>query len=108
MVCDWTLWQFDNAVNFVGAVIENALLERDKLGDEWRPRYTLHQLLDDEFRLPRPLSPKAQKRAVGQRLKALFGAGALGRPKPGKAGAASKPMIPESLMKQIRARGWTV
>lgn len=48
----------DKAVLTFGIVIENALQERDKVGmgkdAEYRDRYTLPQLLDPKFTLPRP------------------------------------------------------
>jgi hypothetical protein len=46
-------------VCLVGTTIENALQETTKTGDKLEPRYTLTQLLDDGFRLPRPITPDA-------------------------------------------------
>lgn len=50
-------WMLDNCVTFFGTVVENALHERDEVGtgDARRsmPRYTLKQVLDESFRLPR-------------------------------------------------------
>jgi hypothetical protein len=41
-----------------GTIVENALLERERIGDEKksesRQMYTLEMLLDPEFKLPRP------------------------------------------------------
>lgn len=58
MTNDWAAYQLDNAVTFLGITIENALQERVEVGDgkskEYRDKYALWQLLDDEFRLPRP------------------------------------------------------
>jgi len=52
----WLMLQFDNAVIFTGSVIESAAQEMEKVGTEekpeWRPKYTMQQLLDPEFRLP--------------------------------------------------------
>jgi hypothetical protein len=52
----WTALQFDNAVTLVGTVIEGAAQEMEKVGSddkpEWKPRYTMKQLLDPDFRLP--------------------------------------------------------
>lgn len=65
----WAALQFDNAVTFVGTVIENAAQEQHNTGSEkapkYEPRYDMHQLLDPDFRLPAPLNPeqKARKRA---------------------------------------------
>ena len=57
-VCDWTIYQFDNAVIFFGTAIENAAQEQTRIQygnrSEYRPKYTLDQLLSDGFRLPRP------------------------------------------------------
>lgn len=54
----------DNAVLFFGITIENALGEREKVtvGKEthYEPLYTLSQLLDPAFRLPRP-QPEPRK-----------------------------------------------
>lgn len=48
---------FDSAVVTLGTIIENALLERDEVGEgsgkSSVPRYTLEQLLDPAFVLPR-------------------------------------------------------
>lgn len=53
---DWAAYQFDGAVLYVGTVIENALHERDEFGPQnarqSRPKYTIEQLLNPEFRLP--------------------------------------------------------
>lgn len=52
-------WMLDSAVTWFGITIENALQERDKvkMGTEtqYRPRYTLSRLLQQGFKLPRPL-----------------------------------------------------
>lgn len=55
----WAAYQFDSAVCLVGTTIENALQETTKAGDKLVPRYTLAQLLNTEFRLPRPVTPDA-------------------------------------------------
>ena len=48
----------DKAVLTFGIIIENALQERDKVGVgkdvEYRDKYTLSQLLDPKFKMPRP------------------------------------------------------
>lgn len=60
MVDEWVRYQFDNAVAWFGMTIENALLEREPLGDpkknESRQKYELEDLLDDDFRMQRPPS----------------------------------------------------
>lgn len=52
----WAAYQFDNAVVWVGIVLENAAQEMHNVGSEkaakWEPKYTMQQLLDDKFRLP--------------------------------------------------------
>ena len=52
----WYAYQFDNAVILVGTAIENAAQELEKVGSdeksELQPKYTMQQLLDDDFRLP--------------------------------------------------------
>lgn len=74
---EWTAYQFDNAVNYLGITVENALLERQNVGTEkepkYEPKYTLEQLLDDKFRLPRPVKEKPTS-GIDQ-LKALVGKG---------------------------------
>lgn len=49
---------FDSAIHACGLTVENALTERVNTGTQDRPkmeaRYTIHQLLDPLFRLPRP------------------------------------------------------
>ncbi len=54
----WTALQFDNAVCLVGTVIENAAQEMVKVGTddkaEYKPKYKLSELLDENFRLPNP------------------------------------------------------
>lgn len=51
-------WCVDGAVMWYGITIENALQERVNEGTQkqprYEPRYTLSQLLDSDFRLPRP------------------------------------------------------
>ena len=65
-------WKFDNAVLFLGITIENALQERNESGEgkSYRstPRYTLRQLLEPDFRLPRPKEQGATVGPDGQRL----------------------------------------
>ena len=52
-------WMLDSAVTWFGLTIENALLERDKVGMganvEYKPRYTLSRLLHQGFKLPKPV-----------------------------------------------------
>lgn len=58
-------WCVDGCVLWFGLTVENALTERVNKGTRKEPRmepmYTLHQLLDPAFRLPRPApTPKVQ------------------------------------------------
>lgn len=59
----WAALQFDNAVTLVGTVIENAAQEMEQRGSDdkprWEPKYTMEQLLDPAFRLPRKGQPTA-------------------------------------------------
>ena len=54
----WAAYQVDNAVTFVGITIDNAKEERVNRGDarrpDYRPKYTLEQILATGFRLPNP------------------------------------------------------
>lgn len=67
VVDPWTALQFDNAVALVGITIENASQELTNTGSEkqpkWEPKYSMAQLLDDDFRLPAP--PRAEKPRSG-------------------------------------------
>jgi hypothetical protein len=94
----WAAYQFDNAVAFVGVIIENALAERVEIGPanrrEWREKYTLAQLLDSRFRLPRPVAatPGNALASFVEELKAYAGRPGSGirmwqyvGPEPGKA-----------------------
>lgn len=51
-------YMLDNAVLAFGTLVENTLLERDEIGEgamkQSVQRYTLSELLDPNFRLPRP------------------------------------------------------
>ena len=55
----WAAYQFDSAVCLVGTTMENAIQETVKSGDSIVPRYTMAQLLDADFRLPRAAKPNA-------------------------------------------------
>lgn len=54
---EYAAYCLDGAVSLMGVMIENALQEMDEVGPEEHrrrvPRYTLRQLLDPEFTLPR-------------------------------------------------------
>jgi hypothetical protein len=45
----------DNAVTWLGITIENLLDERVKVGDSYKPKYTLTRLLHEKFKLPPPI-----------------------------------------------------
>ncbi len=57
----------DRAVVTFGTAIENALLERSEADDDGRsyPIYTLAQLLEPAFRLPRPDREPAANLPIG-------------------------------------------
>jgi hypothetical protein len=71
----WLAFQFDNAVNYLGITVENALYEKRNVGTEkkpdMQPMYTLEQLLDDNFRMPRPV--KEQPKSGIAALMAMTG-----------------------------------
>lgn len=67
----------DKAVTFFGITIDNARQERIKVGNESQAKYTLYQLLDDNFRLPRPM-PKPKPLASGGLAQILAMAGQPG------------------------------
>lgn len=58
-------YSLDSATVVFGTIVENALSEREKTGsgknEEWRAKYTLDEILDADFFLPRPPS-RLQKR----------------------------------------------
>ena len=68
----WAALQFDNAVTLVGAVIEDAAQEQQEVGTQkearWQAKYHMEQLLDDDFRLPRPPTLKERERSALQGL----------------------------------------
>ena len=69
---DWAAYQIDDAVVWFGVTVENALAERVNHGSaekpDWRDKYTLEQLLEPDFRLPRPGQPLTGKQAAAQAL----------------------------------------
>lgn len=71
LVDELTVYQFDNAVTWFGVTIENLLQERIKVGagenERSEAKYELEDLLDPDFRVPRPKSlrsPKAKKQGA--------------------------------------------
>ena len=73
----WAALQFDNAVIFVGTVLDNASQEQTNRGSDkdpkWGPRYTMDQLLDPAFRLPAPLTEKQREQAAIEKLIGMAG-----------------------------------
>lgn len=63
----WAALQFDNAVRLIGTAIENASQEMIEVGigknKTMQPKYRIAQLLDADFKLPRPKSDKDLERA---------------------------------------------
>ena len=73
----WAAYQLDSAVTFVGNTIENASQEREKVGEgkdaRYVPKYYMDQLLDPNFKLPRPETKEDRERASISMLKRLAG-----------------------------------
>jgi hypothetical protein len=96
-----TRYLLNKVVTWFGITIENALAERVNVGSEkephWEARYTLSQLLDPSFRLPRPMNATAARGQIGPRVKALFGSG-----KPKRKG---KPKVSPLLQMWMEKRG---
>jgi hypothetical protein len=76
---DLAAYQFDNVVLFVGMVIENALQERKKNGDESEPRWSLEELLDPAFRLPGRDASGSRGQSVSIKTIAAANPGTVGR-----------------------------
>lgn len=66
---------FDSAVSLLGTVIENALAERTEGEGQSERKYTIEQLLDPAFTLPRPQTAKQKRRQAGATLRAMVGQG---------------------------------
>lgn len=66
---EWMAYQFDNAVALFGTVIENESQQRHNVGSDkepkWEQKYSLAQLLDDDFRLPSPAEPSKPQGLAG-------------------------------------------
>lgn len=64
LVDEWTCYCFDNAIAYFVSVIEDALTETVEIGmgnnKKHEAKYSLPQLLDDSFKLPRP-QPEPRK-----------------------------------------------
>lgn len=73
----WAAYQLDAAVVMVGRVIERAAQEQHNVGGartpKWVNKYSMEQLLDPAFRLPRPPSAQERGRAGLAALTALAG-----------------------------------
>jgi hypothetical protein len=100
----------NKVVTWFGITIENALAERVNVGSEKEPhmeaRYTLSQLLDPSFRLPRPMNATAARKQVGSHVKALFGSG---KPKhKGKSGSPQGAKVSPLLQMWLEKRGGKV
>lgn len=56
-VCDWTIWQLDNAIVYFMQTIRNALEERFEIGSgstaKMVQRYTLGEILHDGVKIER-------------------------------------------------------
>jgi len=104
---EWTRYCFDNAITWFCSTIENALVERVNNGSEkdprWEEKYTLSELLEDDFRLPRPPTTTERRKAIGGQVKAMFGSGSQ-RKGEGKSKGKDNPISPSSLVGQWLAR----
>lgn len=73
----WAAYQFDSAVTFLGRAIENYSQELIEVGPpkEKRlvPKYSMEQLLDPDFLLPRPKTDLEKQRDALAVLKAMAG-----------------------------------
>lgn len=70
------IYCLDNAVIWFGMTVENALQERVNEGSEekpkWEAKYTLGQLLDPLFRMPKPEPAPKPKRAAQSGFAAMM------------------------------------
>lgn len=91
-------------------VIENAVNETKPVGArpnvEQRSKYTLDQLLADDFRLERPLTRKAKGKDIGLQVKAIFGMAVARKGRPKRKGKKGKeqPAIPPLVQKWLARR----
>lgn len=73
----WAAYQFDAAVTFLGRALEHYRDELTEVGPPTEkklvPKYSMEQLLDQNFLLPRPKSDKERQRDAIAMLKALGG-----------------------------------
>lgn len=73
----WAAYQLDSTVAMFGTVIENAANERENAGSrnepDWQPKYTMDQLLDSTFRLPRPKTREDREREAVRTFAGLPG-----------------------------------
>ena len=71
----WAALQFDNAVSMVGNAIEGALHEMQEVGGgkakKMQPKYRIDELLEPDFRLPRPKTAKDRERDSIRMLRAM-------------------------------------
>jgi len=71
----WIAYQIDRCVNVIGTVISNAAQEFEKQGDgentSYEPKYAMEQLLDSDFKLPKPKTSEDKERDGLQALRAL-------------------------------------
>ena len=69
---NWAAYQIDCTVVWFGIAVDNASAERVRMGTderpEWRDKYTPEQILEPEFRLPRPGGTPTGKQTAAQAL----------------------------------------
>jgi hypothetical protein len=103
---DLGIYCFDNAIFYFIGVIENALGETEKIGIapnvEHVAKYTLEQLLADDFRLPRPPTANEKRKQTGQQVKAIFGAGKPRRKGKGKGKGKEQPKVSPLMQKWLQ------
>lgn len=70
----WAAYQLDSAVTTLGLILENASQEMEEVGEGKNKRllhkYEMAQLLDPDFKLPRPPTPEERDEAAVRGLAA--------------------------------------
>lgn len=82
LVDDWLIYCFDNAILYFCTVIEGALSETKTTGIapdiEYEPKYTIDQLLDNDYRMERPPTAKEKRLRGGLRAMVMANPSAVG------------------------------
>lgn len=65
---EWAAWQLDQAVLYLGVTLESLLEETENTGTSEKPhyerKYTLKQLLDEDYRVRQAGEPMTDIRAL--------------------------------------------